>query len=302
MPRYRIQLRNVLRWFAEQTSHPKTFFYKKSWGVFSEYAHIRRSDRLPKKTSETKKKAQDVADFMARKYGGSYSIYKCVYCDGWHVANDSPIEPSGPETVSKPPREISPTVDVDMIRELDIPDFATVYGGVRGRTMSSVHQTNAWPKIVEAGIRTVIDLREDGIYTRLKGLCEKYGTEYFYFPIDKKTKHVKQMVELFPEFCKRIDAGHFYIACAMGLHRTDIALWCYWIFHAADKKIAPPQIRGYRKDQGHDTTKIRRVVNAFYNAYHEIHGEYPITQDLLTERKKVLEQLWHENGKIDSPY
>lgn len=183
-----------------------------------------------------------------------------------------------------------------MMQKLDIPDFATVYGGVRGRTMSSVHQMYAWPKIIEAGIRTVIDLREGGIYTRLKSLCDKYGAEYFYFPVDKNTKHVKEMVEQFPEFCRRINAGHFYIACAMGLHRTDIVLCCYWMFYAADKGIAPPQIRGYRKDEGHDTSKIMRVINAFYKAYHEVHGEYPISQEKLLESKKIIEQQWAATG------
>ena len=57
------------------------------------------------------------------------------------------------------------------------------------------------------------------------------------------------MVELFPFFCEKIDNGDFYIACAMGLHRTDIALCTYWVFYAADKGIAPPPIRGYRQEE-----------------------------------------------------
>lgn len=297
MTTYKIKYRNVWRGFIDQMSHPKTFFKRKSWGVFSEYAHIRRSDRLPKKSSDTKKQAQSTADFMAKKYGGSYSIYKCVYCDGWHVAKDSAEVELKPAVTVQQMREVAPTIDVELILKLDIPDFATVYGGVRGRTMSSVHQTYAWPKVIEAGIRTVIDLREDGIYTRLKSQCEKYCAEYFYFPVDKKTKHVKEMVELFPEFCKKIDEGHFYIACAMGLHRTDIALCCYWMFYAADKDIAPPQIRGYRKDEGHDTAKIRRVINAFYDAYYEVNGEYPISNEQFQERKKIIEQQWIATGK-----
>lgn len=294
----RISFRNVWRWFVDQMSHPRTFFYKKSWGVFSEYAHIRRSDGLPKKSADNKIQAQKTADFMAKKYGGSYTIYKCVYCDGWHVAKESIDDVPKPEVSVIPMREVPTTVDVDMLQKLDIPDFATVYGGVRGRTMSSVHQTYAWPKIIEAGIKTVIDLREDGIRSRLKSMCDKYGAEYFYFPVDKKTKHVKEMVSLFPEFCKRIDAGHFYIACAMGLHRTDIALCCYWMFYAADKGIVPPQIRGYRKDEGHDTTKIMRVINAYYKAYHEVYGEYPISQENFWERKKIIEQQWSTTGKF----
>ena len=47
--------------------------------------------------------------------------------------------------------------------------------------------------------------------------------EYFYYPVDNRADVVESMVALFPEFCERIDRGGFYIACAMGLHRTDIA-------------------------------------------------------------------------------
>lgn len=102
MTKYRIQFRNVWRWFIDQASHPITLFDRKSWGVFSEYAHIRRSDRLPKKASDTKIQAQKTADFMAKKYGGTYSIYKCVYCDGWHVAKESNGEAPKPEAIVKP--------------------------------------------------------------------------------------------------------------------------------------------------------------------------------------------------------
>ncbi len=70
-------------------------------------------------------------------------------------------------------------MNIEKIAALDIPDVAPVYGGVRGRTLSSPHQAYAWPVIREAGIRTIIDLREDGIRSRLSGLCQKFGLEFF---------------------------------------------------------------------------------------------------------------------------
>ena len=39
------------------------------------------------------------------------------------------------------------------------------------------------------------------------------------------------------EFFSIIDNGNFYIACAMGLHRTDLALTIYWVFHGANNGI-----------------------------------------------------------------
>lgn len=179
-------------------------------------------------------------------------------------------------------------LNVERLMKLDIPDLALVYGGIRGRTMSSRHQEFAWPIIKECGIRTIIDLRADGINTRLGALCEKYGMDYFYYPVDKTASCIETIVERFPQLCEKIDAGNFYIACAMGLHRTDIALSCYWIFYGADRGLPAPEIRGYRMADGHDVDKIMRVVNAFYKYMSSLKGEPPFPQEILSRRKKII--------------
>ena len=122
------------------------------------------------------------------------------------------------------------------LQQTKIPDLAPVYGGARGRTMSSRHQAYAWRALQEAGVKTIIDLREKDKTERLPALCEEYGMLYFHYTVDTTTETIAQMVDLFPQFCQLIDAGDFYIACAMGLHRTDIALNAYWLFHAADQR------------------------------------------------------------------
>lgn len=287
---YRISMRNLGIWLADQLSHPKTLLRKKSWGVFSVYAHIRRSDFKPKKTAPNREKALQTAAFMADKYGGCYSIYKCLFCDGWHIAKDPEPTTEGVPEVRNEYREKPATTDLNVAKILasGIPDIAQVYGGVRGRTLSSPKQAFAWPIVRECGIRTVIDLREDGIYTRTQELCDKYGMEYFYYPVDKELRHIREMVSMFPKFCRLIDKGHFYIACAMGLHRTDIALCAYWVFYAADKGIAPPAIRGYRKADGHDTDKIMRVLNAMYKEFADGNDSSLIPPNIFNERKNVI--------------
>jgi hypothetical protein len=50
---------------------------------------------------------------------------------------------------------------IERIMQTKIPDLVPVYGGVRGRTMSSRHQVHTWKVLVEAGIKQVIDLRQD---------------------------------------------------------------------------------------------------------------------------------------------
>lgn len=131
-------------------------------------------------------------------------------------------------------------LDIERIIQTEIPDIAPVYGGVRGRTISSHKQAYAWKTVVVAGLRQVIDLRKDYSADRYPELCRQYGVDYFHYPIDNDRETIAKMVELFPTFCEKIDKGDFYIACAMGLHRTDIALCTYWMFYAADNGIAPP--------------------------------------------------------------
>lgn len=53
-------------------------------------------------------------------------------------------------------------LDIEKIIQTEIPDIAPVYGGVRGRTISSHKQAYAWKTVVAAGLRQVIDLTQIG--------------------------------------------------------------------------------------------------------------------------------------------
>lgn len=295
MEKYRVSIINVGKWFLEQLSHPHSLFKRKSWGVFSVFSHIRRSDRLPKKIEDSKEKALRTARFMADKYGGQYSVYKCIYCNGWHIAKDQtvkrPVAPveEKPHIPTEPKMEISISngIDLEKILTLNIPDMAPVYGGVRGRTMSSKHQNFAWPTIKESGIHTIIDLREDGNYTRLNYLCKQHGLEYFYFPIFKNAANIQSIIENFDEFCKRIDRGHFYISCAMGLHRTDIALCTYWTFHGADVGMPPPVIKGFHHSTGRKMDKVMRFLNTFFEGLANSDIDI-ISSEIFKKRKQIL--------------
>lgn len=289
----RIRLKELSVWLRDQLSHPHTLFKMKTWGVFSVYAHIRRSDKKVKSSSPTKEQAVEAAKLMSQKYGGQYNVYKCLYCSGWHISKVQSTD----KDVRKIPAESIPTatvrnnLDLDKILASGIPDIAPVFGGVRGRTMSSKQQFYAWPIIKDAGVRTIIDLREDGLHSRLKGLCDKIGMDYFYYPVYKHrdNENIETMIDLFPELCRHIDGGRFYIACAQGLHRTDIALCLYWVFYAADKGIAAPEIRGFREIDGKDITKILRAINEFYRYWTEKNGVPPMSYEVLKRRKAIID-------------
>jgi len=296
-----IKSKNLPVWIKHQLNLDgwvKRLFIKRSaWGAFSVYSHIKRSNGKPKNAYSTKSKAENAAVDMAKKYGKSFTVYKCLFCDGWHVSQDVhglPVQEKSADAMAlekyaKKPTVLATALDVEKILSTGIPDLAPVYGGFRGRTLSSTKQLHAWKTMIEAGINQVIDLRADYTSDFYSELCRNSGIAYFHYSVS--FEEVEQMARLFPEFCRLIDNGRFYIACAMGLHRTDIALCTYWMFYAADKGIAPPEIRGYRKADGHTTSKIMRILNALYKYWTLQNGKEPIPVDVFRERKEIINAL-----------
>lgn len=288
-------------WFKDQLGRPDWFRNlignRSAWGAFSIYAHVRRSDGKAKIAYFSKAKAEKAAFDMSKKHRCPFTVYKCLFCDGWHISKVARGEVQGISTeialdkyaVMVNSRQNG--LDVERILTTKIPDLAQVYGGFRGRTLSSTRQQHAWKTMIKSGINQVIDLRADYTSDFYSELCQQSGISYFKYPVAYEDEWIAKMVELFPEFCKLIDKGRFYIACAMGLHRTDIALCTYWVFYAADKGIAPPPICGYRKDKGLTTNKIMRVLNAVYKYMSEKNGIEPIPEIVFHERKEIIKQL-----------
>lgn len=185
-------------------------------------------------------------------------------------------------------------MDTSRILQSTIPDIAAVYGGVRGRTLSSRHLGWAWQMLVEGGVKTVIELRSEDSSQGLPLKCASSGLRYFHFPVHKRGQSAPQMVALFEEFCEIIDGGDFYIACAQGLHRTDIALCTYWMFHGADNGCPQPDLRGYLESEGKDIDKIYQTLNAFYRCKTEHDGVPPIPEAVFKERKQLIKESWKE--------
>lgn len=297
-----IKSKYIGTWIKDQLSRPDWFdnliVNRSAWGAFSVFAHAKRSDGKSKISYKSKAKAEKAASDMAKRYGYPFTTYKCLFCDGWHVSKAVKRNAEGKTTeeitldkyVVK--AHVRPDgLDVERIMSTGIPDLAQVYGGFRGRTLSSTRQLHAWNTIIKSGISQIIDLRADYSSDFYSELCQRSGIRYFKFPVAYEEEWIVKMIELFPEFCRLIDEGRFYIACAMGLHRTDIALRTYWVFYAADKGIAPPPICGYRKDKGLTTNKIMRMLNAVYRYMTETNGVEPIPEAVFHERKEIIKEL-----------
>ena len=188
-------------------------------------------------------------------------------------------------------------MNIDLIIQARIPDLVPVYGGVRGRTMSSRHQAHAWEALVKSGISQVIDLRQDYTNDRYRDICEANGMKYFHYPVHRSKETIANMVKDFTTFCELIDRGDFFISCAQGLHRTDIALCTYWVFHGADRGKEPPVLVGYLEEKGHDTNKIFEVLNSFYKLLSEQNGKEPMTMEVFKERKSIIHAISQNMAK-----
>lgn len=67
----------------------KNFFVTgNAWGLFHKNSHLRADTGLAKVSYNTKKSAVKASEAMSMKYGNHYSVYKCAFCDGYHIGRN----------------------------------------------------------------------------------------------------------------------------------------------------------------------------------------------------------------------
>jgi hypothetical protein len=64
------------------------FITHNAFGIFSKYSHISRRSGNPEIAYPTKCKAEHAAEKMGMKYGVHFSVYKCAWCNGWHIGKN----------------------------------------------------------------------------------------------------------------------------------------------------------------------------------------------------------------------
>ncbi|AXQ69965.1 hypothetical protein HOU03_gp303 [Caulobacter phage CcrSC] len=69
------------------------FVTRNAWGMFHVNSHIVGATGKAKVTYSSKASAEKAATSMARKHGGVFRPYKCVYCAGYHIGKNRPTEP-----------------------------------------------------------------------------------------------------------------------------------------------------------------------------------------------------------------
>lgn len=87
-----MQLKNLLLALKGQMPLKRAFrnfiITRNAWGMFSKYSHVRRDTLKPKEIYLTKEKAEKAATSMQKKMNKHFSVYKCVYCDGYHLGKN----------------------------------------------------------------------------------------------------------------------------------------------------------------------------------------------------------------------
>lgn len=153
------------------------------------------------------------------------------------------------------------TLNVKKLESLSIPNFAiAAKNGVRGESLSSRKNRKHLKQMKKCGITTIIDLRDKYKSQSFPEMCKKNGLKYYNIPIDSSSVQDKDVIKNLPLLFKLIDDGRFYLACAQGLHRTDIALSLNYVFNP--KATEPPILKGHIRGNEVKFDDIARRLNS----------------------------------------
>lgn len=87
-----IKIKNLILALKEQGPLKRAFrnFFitGNAWGLFHKNSHIRQDTGKSKVIYNTKESAKKAAESMEKKRNVHFSVYKCIYCDGYHLGKN----------------------------------------------------------------------------------------------------------------------------------------------------------------------------------------------------------------------
>ena len=189
-------------------------------------------------------------------------------------------------------------INFDNLKKLGIANLQAVGNkGVRGESLSASRNFKYLSKMKENGIYTIIDLRTDDHTEKFKDKCTRFGLNYIHIPFDEKKTGDREILDNLPVLMSKLDEGHFYIACAQGRHRTDIALATNYLFNPKHSKI-PPTMYGHLKNGQLRCQDLFTRINSLYkNMTNQDKEKFGWTEEFehdFIERKKRL-KLYNES-------
>ena len=153
-------------------------------------------------------------------------------------------------------------INIEQLKSLNIPNMQIIENDcVRGESLSSKKNRRFIHPVKESGVEQIVDLREKYSSLSYQDICDKQGLLYHHIPIDSSSVDDREIISKLPELFNALTAGKTYIACAQGLHRTDIALALNYIFNPIKPKT-PPIMYGHFRDFGFKTDDISRRINS----------------------------------------
>ena len=87
-----MKIRNIILALKEQGPLKRAWrnfvVTRNAWGMFHMSSHKRGDTGKLKVMYNTKETATKASNGMNRKMGKHFSVYKCIYCDGYHLGKN----------------------------------------------------------------------------------------------------------------------------------------------------------------------------------------------------------------------
>lgn len=176
------------------------------------------------------------------------------------------------------------SLDIGRLKNLRISHFRLIdSNSVRGVTLAN-QSPALLTELKECGINTIIDLRPEGSdESRYAENCRKNGLDYFNLKIrdnipifnapfagkmsaEERRAAIVKFVHQLGDFFNLMDNGKNYMACLLGLHRTDLAVTMNYLLNPKEPTTPPTLSHMFFPEETNLTNKyIGKVKNMLKN-------------------------------------
>ena len=176
-----------------------------------------------------------------------------------------------------------PKNNLKNILKLPIQNLHIINGtSVRGESLSHKKNIKYLSAMKNYGIKQIIDLKTADFSGKFLILANKNGLDYHHYEIDSQVTPTREIIDKLPSFFEQMNKGHYYIACAQGMHRTDIAMSINYVFNPKASS-EPPVLYGHKTKNGLRFNDIATRLNSIYKEL------------TLEDRKKLGLENFDEN-------
>lgn len=176
------------------------------------------------------------------------------------------------------------SIDIARIKDLGISHFRLIdSNSVRGVTLAN-QKPEILRELKECGIETIIDLRSEGSdKSKYAKVCKDNGLEYMNYKLkinipifnppmatkqttEERNIANKKFISQLPTFFDTLNKGKVYMACLLGLHRTDLAVTLNYLINPREPETPPTLSHMFIKEETNFTNKyIGAIKNLIKN-------------------------------------